>query len=153
MRISPNVANIIIKGAGVAALALIAKDAHVIGKLQSDVHAQSRDANAMHKRYSNTRTLNYPSVTTAKLKDTVFRYEMEDNTRGFINSAIGYFKGLGTMLVSSVVPFALGLGALLGKKCGALAKGSAIGLGVYAGIKFFKDGLGIGNYNNINSRF
>jgi len=153
MKISPKVTNIIIKGVGAAAIALIAKDAHVIGKLQSDVYAQSRDADAMHKRYSNTRTLNSPSVTTAKLKNTIFRFEMEDNTRGFINSALGYFKGLGTMLVSSVVPFALGLGALLGKKCGGLAKGSAIGLGVYAGLKFFKDGLGLGNYNNLNSRF
>lgn len=152
MNVSLNkVTKYLAKGTGLAALAMVAYDSHIIGKIQADVYAKSKDADACMERFSNTQYLSSPSMTTSKMKDAVFKFEMEDNTRHFINSGLGYFKGFGSMLVSSVVPFTLGLGALLGK--GKWSKGSAIGLGIYGVIKFFKDGLGFGHYNDLNKKF
>lgn len=149
--VKSNLTKYIAKGVGVAALGVVAYDAHVVGKLQSDVYSKTGDANACMEAFSNTQYLSSPSVTTSKLKRGVFNWEIENNLRHFINSGIGYFKGFGSMLVSSVVPFGLGLGALLGK--GKWSKGSAIGLGIYAGIKFFKDVIGFGHYNDLNRKF
>ena len=139
------------KGAGAAALGIVAYDSHIVGKLQADVYSKSRDANAGMRAFDNTQYLTSPSVTTSSLKKSVFKWEIDNNLRTFVNSAIGYFKGFGTMLVDSVVPFGLGLGALLGK--GGWSKGSAIGLGIYAVVKLFKDVLGFGQYNDLNRKF
>lgn len=146
-----NFGKYLIKGTGLAALGIVAYDAHIIGKLQSDVYSKSKDADACIKTYNNTQYLSTPSMTTAGLKNEVHKFEMDSNTRHFFNSAIGYFKGFGSMLVNSVVPLGLGLGALCGK--GWIGKGSAIGLGVYAVVKFFKDVLGFGHYNDMNRKF
>lgn len=140
-----------IKGAGVAALGIVGYDAHVLGKLQSDIYSKSRDADACMESYSNTQYLTCPSITASKLKKSVFNIETDSNLRHFVNSAIGYFKGFGTMLIDSVVPFGLGLSALLGK--GIVAKGSAAGLGIFACIKMFKDVLGFGHYNDLNKKY
>ena len=139
------------KGAGIAALGIIAYDAHIIGRLQADSYAKRKDADACMRTYNNTQHLSSPSMTTSHMKDGVHRYEMDSNFRHFVNSAVGYFKGVGQMLVSDVVPFGLGLGALFGK--GWWGKGSAIGLGIYAGIKLFKDVLGFGHYNDLNKKY
>ncbi len=139
------------KGAGAAALGIIAYDAHIVGKLQSDVYSKTGDADACMRAFSNTQYLSSPSVTMSKLKRGVFNWETESNFRNFINSGIGYFKGFGSMLVNSVVPLGLGLGALLGK--GKWSKGSAIGLGVFGIVKLFKDVLGFGHYNDLNQKF
>lgn len=139
------------KAVGFGALGVVAYDAHIIGKLQSDVYAKSKDADACAESFNNTQYLSSPSMTTSNLKDGVNKIELESNSRHFINSALGYFKGFGSMLVNSVVPFGLGLGALFGK--GKWAGASAIGLGIYAGFKFFKDVLGYGHYNDLNRKF
>lgn len=139
------------KAIGLGALGVVAYDSHIIGKLQADVYSKSKDADACAETFNNTQYLSNPSMTTLKLKNGVHRFEMENNSRHFVNSAIGYFKGFGSMLIHSVVPLGLGLGALFGK--GNWAKGSAIGLGIYAGFKFFKDVLGFGHYNDLNRKF
>ena len=149
--VTNNFTKYLAKGVGVAALGVVAYDSHVVGKLQADVYAKSGDANAGIKAFDNTQYLSSPSVTTTKLKNEVFKFELDSNIRSFVNSAIGYIKGFGTMLIDNVVPLGLGLGALLGK--GKWSKGSAIGLGVYSVIKIFKDVLGFGHYNDLNKRF
>ncbi len=149
--VKSNFTKYLAKGAGVAALGIVAYDAHIVGKLQSDVYSKSRDAKAGIKYFDNTQYLTSPSVTTANLKKGVFKWEIDNNLRTFVNSAIGYFKGFGSMLIDSVIPFGLGIGALLGK--GKWSKGSAIGLGIYGLVKLFKDVLGLGQYNDLNSKF
>jgi hypothetical protein len=146
-----NVVKYLPKAVGLAALGVVAYDSHIVGKIQADVYSKSKDADACAETFNNTQYLSSPSMTTSKLKDGVNRLEMESNTRHFINSAIGYFKGFGSMMISSVVPLGLGLGAICGK--GKWSKGSAIGLGIYAGFKFFKDVLGFGHYNDLNRKF
>ena len=131
------------KGAGLVGLGLVLRDAHTIGKLQADVTSESRDANVSMDLFENSQKLDTPSLWKGEMKDKVFKYHLENNFLNFFNSAIGYFSGLGSMLVSNVVPLGLGLTALLakGKK---LACGSGIALAAYAGFTFIKDGLGIG---------
>ena len=146
-----NFSKYLIKGAGVATLGVLGYDAHVVGKLQSDVYSKTRDAEACISAYSNSQYLTSPSITTSNLKKGVFNLEVENNFRHFVNSGIGYFKGFGTMLIDNVVPLGLGVGALFGK--GNWAKGSGIGLGIYAGVKFFKDVLGFGHYNDLNRKY
>lgn len=149
--IKSNYVNYLAKGTGLVALGLIARDSHVIGKIQADTFSQSCDANAVEKRFNNTLYLSNPSMTMSEMKKTVFRWEVENNFRNFINQGIGYFKGLGSMLVNNVVPLTLGLGAVLCK--GKLSKGSALGLGAYGIISFFKDGLGMGHNDLLNKKF
>lgn len=139
------------KPIALGALGVVAYDSHIVGKLQSDVYSKSKDADACAETFSNTQYLSSPSMTTSKLKDGIHRFEMESNARHFVNSAIGYFKGFGSMLIDSVVPLGLGMGALLGK--GSIAKASTIGLGIYAGFKFFKDVMGFGHYNDLNRKY
>lgn len=146
-----NFGKYLIKGTGLAALGIIAYDAHIVGNLQSDIYSKSADANACLKRFENTQYLSSPSLTTEKLKKHVFNMETEGNTRHFFNSAIGYFKGFGSMLVSNVLPLGLGIGALFGK--GKWAKYSAIGLGVYAGMKIIKDVLCLGHPKDLVQKF
>ena len=146
-----NITKYLVKGTGIAALGIVGYDAHIIGKLQSDVYSKSKDADACMKTFSNTQYLSSPSMTTAGLKKEVHKFETDSNFRHFINSAVGYFKGIGQSLISAVVPFALGLGAVFGK--GWLGKGSAIGLGAYAVVKLFKDVLGFGHYNDLNKKY
>lgn len=147
----PNIIKYLTKGAGIAALGIVGYDAHIIGRLQADSYSKRKDADACMETYSNTQYLSSPSSTTANMKKVVNKFEMDSNFRHFVNSAIGYFRGVGTMLINAVIPFALGLGATFGK--GIAAKGSAIGLGIYAGIKLFKDVLGFGHYNDLNRKY
>ncbi len=139
----------ITRGLGAAALYLCARDAHVYGKIQADADTKTKNAEAAHYYLNNTLTLNKPSMTKQKLQDGVFKYELDDNLRGFVNSFLGYFKGLGSSLVSDVIPLGLGLTALLAKGKGLkLAKASGIGLLGLATYSIIKDGLGIGKNNN-----
>lgn len=149
--VKTNFTKYLAKGVGATALGILAYDSHIVGKLQSDVYSKSRDADACMDAFSNSQYLTSPSATMSKLKKGVFNFETENNFRHFVNSAIGYFKGFGSMLVDNVVPLGLGLGALCGK--GKWAKGSAIGLGIYAGFKLLKDVLGFGHYNDLNKKY
>ncbi len=149
--VKTNFTKYLAKGVGATALGILAYDSHIVGKLQSDVYSKSRDADACMDAFSNSQYLTSPSATMSNLKKGVFNFETENNFRHFVNSAIGYFKGFGSMLVDNVVPLGLGLGALCGK--GKWSKGSAIGLGIYAGFKLFKDVLGFGHYNDLNKKY
>ena len=147
----PNIIKYLTKGTGIAALGIIGYDAHIIGRLQSDSYAKRKDADACMETFSNTQYLSSPSSTTANMKKVVHKFEMDSNLRHFVNSTIGYFQGVGKMLVNAVVPFTLGLGAVFAK--GGFARGSAIGLGIYAVLNFFKDVLGFGHYNDLNKKY
>ena len=139
------------KGVGAAALGVVAYDSHIVGKIQADVYSKVKDADACAESFNNTQYLTSPSMTMSKLKDGVNKFELDNNFRHFANSAIGYFKGFGSMLIDDVVPLGLGLGALLTK--GWKSKGCAIGLGVYGVFKFFKDVMGFGHYNDLNRKY
>lgn len=138
------------RGVGAAALYLVARDAHAYGKVKADIDLKSKNAKAAQYYLNNTLTINKPSLTQSRMKDAVYKYELDDNLRGFINSTTGYFKGITSMLVSDVGALCLGLGAILAKgRALPLAKASAIGLAVMGAYSFIKDGLGIGKPNDL----
>ena len=150
--IKSNYGKYLARGVGATALYLVARDAHNFGKIQSDIEKKKKNAKAAQYYLNNTLTVDKPSKTKIDLQNAVYKYELSDQLRGFVNSIIGYFKGLGSMLVNDVVPLGLGLTALLAKKRALpLAKLSAGGLGVYAIYSFFKDGLGIGKAQDLTN--
>lgn len=153
--IKNNYGKYLAKAAGATAIALVASDAHVMGKLTADTYAQQKEADRASSAAHNMRYLSEPSTVQSNLKKTVFNLEMENNTFKFFNSAIGYFKGLGEMLISGVVPLGLGVTALIASpsKHGKLCKAAGWGLVAYAGVKLVKDILGVGNSNPLNSHF
>lgn len=153
--IKNNYGKYLAKAAGAAAVGMVAYDAHIVGKLKADTYALSREANRASNAAHNMRYLSEPSTIQSGLKKKVFNLEMENNFFKFFNTAIGYFGGVGEMLVSGVVPLGLGMTALLAntKKHGAICKGAGLGLLAYGALKLGKDILGIGNSNPLNSHF
>ena len=97
-----NITKYIVKGTGLAALGVVGYDAHIIGKMRADSYSKQKDADACMGTFSNTQYLSSPSMTTAGMKKGVHNFEMDSNFRHFVNSTVGYFKGVGKMLVSSV---------------------------------------------------
>ena len=137
-----SVGNVISKGVGAAALFFIARDAHVWGKIRADENMKTKNAKAAAYYMNNAMTLDKLSITKSKMQDAVYRFELNENIRGSVNSTHGYIKGFFASMVSNVIPLALGVVALCtkGKASAASAIGLA-GLGVYT---FIKDGLGYG---------
>lgn len=150
--IKNNYGKFLAKSAGALALGLVAYDAHTLGKLNADAYAKTQDAKACQKSFNNTMMLSSPSISMSKAKNFVFNLQVQDNIRHFINSAIGYFKGFGLMLVNEVVPLGLGVGALASKNKKA-ACGFGIGLAAYGILKFFKDVCGFGHSNDLRKQF
>lgn len=150
--IKSNYGKYLARGAGAAALYFIARDAHNFGKIRSDIEVQSKNAKAAQYFLENTMTLDRPSRTAADIQNGIYKLELNDRFRGFVNSIIGYFKGIGTTLIHDVVPLGLGLTALFAQKRALpLAKGSAIGLGLYGVYTVLKDGFGIGKANHLTN--
>ena len=142
---SINIGKYVAKGVGVATLYLVGRDAHVCGKIKSDEYRKTKDAEAAAYYCFNAATVDKPSTTKIKMQNAIRDYDLDHNVRGFINSAIGYFKGMGSMLISDVVPLGLGLTALFAKgKALPLAKISAGALAVMGAFSFVTDGLGLG---------
>ena len=77
---------------------------------------------------------------------------MEENWRSFINSTIGYFKGVGTSLISNVIPLGLGLMTVIAGKKPVVKTGGWL-LGIYGTVSLFKDVLGFGQPKDLNRRF
>lgn len=144
--IKNNYGRYIARGIGAVAVGLVARDAHYFGKIKADMEMKTKNANAADYYLNNTLEMDKPSKTKSDMQGGVFRYELDNGFRGFVNAGIGYFKGLFSGIVHDIVPLALGTTALLSKSK-TLFKGSAIGLAAYGVYAFLKDGLGWGKHN------
>lgn len=140
------------KTVAIGALGMIGYDAHVVGLLQSDCYSKTRDAEAAIKAATNTMYLSQPSTITSSMKKNVFRFEEEQNWRSFINSTIGYFKGIGISMISNVIPLGLGLMTVISGKKPVVKAGGWL-LGAYGAISMMKDVLGYGQPKDLNRRF
>lgn len=140
------------KTVAVGALGMIGYDAHIVGLLQSDSYSKTRDAEACIKAATNTMYLSQPSTIQSEMKKGVFRLEEQQNWRSFINSTIGYFKGIGISMVSNVVPLGLGLMTILASKKPIVKTGGWL-LGAYGAFSMMKDVLGFGQPKDLNRRF
>ncbi|MCM1010658.1 MAG: hypothetical protein NC390_07270 [Fusobacterium sp.] len=150
--IKNNYGKYIAKAVGVGALGMIGYDAHILGLLQSDMYSKSKDAEACIERATNTMYLSNPSAINANLKKAALHIEEEQNWRSFMNSTIGYVKGVGTSMISNVVPLGLGLLTVISSK-NSIAKAGGCLLGAYGGFSILKDVLGFGQPKDLNQRF
>lgn len=150
--VKDNYGKYLAKGAGIAALGMIAYDAHIIGLLQSDCYSKTRDAEACIEKASNTMYLSQPSALNADMKKKVFEIEQDQNWRSFLNSTIGYFQGFGSQLVRNVIPLGLGLMTVIAGKKPVVKTGGWL-LAAYGGVCLLKDVLGFGQPKDLNRRF
>lgn len=146
--IGKGIGNVAARATGVAALGVTAYDAHVLGKLQADVYAQSNEADRLTSAAYNNNYLDTPSVVMSKVKKGIFKFQVDNSIFMPFDAVIGYFKGFCSSCVNSIIPGLLGLGALLGGK--KTSKFSALGLVFYGGYKLFQEGFGIGRPNRLN---
>lgn len=147
-----NYGKYIAKAVGIGTLGMIGYDAHIVGLLQSDMYSKNKDAEACIERATNTMYLSKPSAINANLKKNVFHMEQEQNWRSFINSTVGYLKGLGSSMVSNVIPLGLGLLTVISSKNSIVKTGGWL-LGAYGGFSLLKDVLGFGQPKDLNRRF
>ncbi|MDY6358803.1 MAG: hypothetical protein SPL76_04745 [Cyanobacteriota bacterium] len=143
----PSATTVLTKGAGLAALGMVAYDSNYLGKVQSDLYASSKDAKSSVYYLNNSMHLGNMSKFQSKIKDMSYSTELDQTWKRFFNEGIGYVKGFTSMLVNHAVPLGLGLGALLGGKKTSIA--SACGIGVYGIYSFIKNFFGIGVPNNL----
>ncbi|MBR1618476.1 hypothetical protein IJ674_01115 [bacterium] len=143
----PSVSSVLTKGAGLAALGIVAYDANYVGKIQSDLYASSKDAQSTAYYLNNSMYMPNMSKFTEKIKNWSFTTELDQTYKRFFNEGIGYIKGFTGSLVNSVIPLGLGAGALFGGK--TIGKASAVGLAVYGAYKFIKNFFGIGTPNTL----
>lgn len=152
--IKNNYGKYLAKAAGAAAVGMVAYDAHILGKLNADIYADSKEAKRCSAAFNNTLYQTEPSLVQSKIKKKLFNWELENNIFRIWNSAMGYLSGLGQMLVSGVVPLGLGLTALLTPlKHGKICKGAGIALLAYGAVKTVRDIFGLGQKNPLNSRY
>lgn len=134
--------NIIAKAAGAAGLAMVAYDAHVIGRITADTYASERDAAATSFYVNNSMYSTNMSAIQDGIKQKALDMQLNQGWRRFFNTGIGYVKGFTSMLTEHVVPLGLGLATLLTK--GKASKICAGGLGIYAAYELIRNFFGIG---------
>lgn len=132
----------LVKGVGLAALGMVASDAHYVGKMKSDLYSSEKDANAALYYLNNSMYLTSMSKTQEKVKNWAYNAELDQTWRRFFNEGIGYVKGFTSMLGTHIVPLTLGAGALALKN--TKAKFCALGLAVYGCYELIKNAFGIG---------
>ena len=125
----PSVSTVITKGAGLAALGIVAYDANYLGKIQSDLYSSTKDAKSTAFYLNNSMYMSNMSKFTEKVKNWSFSTELDQTYKRFFNEGIGYVK------------------ALLGGK--PVAKGCTAGLAVYGAYKFIRNFFGIGTPNTL----
>ena len=109
---------ILSKTAGGLALYTVLRDSHAHGKLIAEEHKNEKNAEAGLRYFNNTQYLTNKSESTAKMKEKLFEWELDDRIRGAWNSTAGYIHGFWDMLTDHSIPLAssmLALG-LKGKK-------------------------------------
>ena len=140
------------RGLGAAMLYIIARDSHSYGRQRSDVYAQSGDADALARKYMNTRMMGYPANAPDRFKQIALNRELNNNNRYYKNSIRGYFSGMREMLTF----YALGIVAA-GLATFGKHKWLRIPAALFAVygmcINYMKEYKGIGYHDDLNSKF
>lgn len=151
-----------IKAAGLAGVGLLTYDAHKKGVRHGEIKKNQKNFEALDYYYENSRNLPTGSHVNMKLKDKLFKWELRNNFRGFINKGKGYLGGFASMVTDDLVPWALSIAAigLKGSKkvlaptatnpnamktvMTTRSKVAAVALGAYALYAFAKNVCGFG---------
>lgn len=162
MSIGSVVGKYAIKAAGAAGLGLLAYDAHKRGVRYGVINKNKKDFDALDYYYENSRNLPTGSHVNMKLKDKLFKWELRNDLRGFVNKGLGYVSGFCSMVVEDLVPIGLSAAALFMKGSKKIpaptaldptamksvmtnrSKVAGIALGAYALYAFAKNVCGFG---------
>lgn len=162
MAISSLIGRYAVKAAGVAGVGILAYDAHKRGVLHGEINKNKSNFKALDYYYENSRNLTSDSHFNANMKDKLFRWELDNNFRGFVNKGLGYVKGFAGMVTDDILPWALSIAAIGvkgAKKIPApttanphatktvMSRGSKVAgaaLGLYTAYAFIKNICGFG---------
>lgn len=133
--------NLLAKPLGVIGLGLVGYDCHVSGALRSTANAQEYKAQSLESNYLDNMSMASPSIVRQKIKQGLFRFNVDENFSPFFNGISGYLKGFGSMLAHNLIPLGLSVGALFGK---GASKYFGAGLLLYGGIFLAQEIFGIG---------
>ena len=90
---------IISRGIGLAALGMVAYDAHYLGKVKSDLYASEKDASSTGYYLNNSMYSDSMSKVQERVRTLSFTTELDQMWKRFLNEPIGYIKGFTSMLV------------------------------------------------------
>ena len=142
---------LVARGTGLAAVGMVAYDAHLLGKLEGDTVSISNESKRLTSAANNRMYLDTPSLAMGKIKDRIFDFQMSNSILMPFEAAGGYFKGVLSSCFNDMIPLGMGLLAMFGSKF--IAKTSALGLAVYGGLKFFTDGFGFGRSDRLKNPY
>ena len=143
----PSASTVLSKGLGIAALGVVLKDAHYVGKMQADLYSSEKDARSTAHYLNNSMYLGTMSKFDEKIKNLSYTTELDQTYKRFFNEGIGYIRGFTSMLTRNVIPLGLGIGATFGGKISS--KVSAIGVAAYSTYRFIKNFFGLGTPGGI----
>lgn len=162
MSISSVLGKYAIKAAGIAGVSMLAYDAHKKGVHHGEIRKNEKNFEALDYYYENSRNLPTGSHINMKLKDKLFKLELSNNFRGFVNKGLGYISGFCNMVTDDIIPWGLSTAAIFlkgSKKIPAptatnpnamksvmtnRSKVAAVALGAYAIYAFAKNVCGFG---------
>ena len=133
-----------VRAAGIAGLGICLYDAHKQGLYKANLEVRKGNANAALDWFDNSRNMTQPSQFNSNVKDGLFRWELHNNFRAFVNAGIGYVKGAAQMMFCDLVPLGLSVAAIAAKGASKTSKVVGGALGLYALYGFGKNILGIG---------
>lgn len=148
-----SVSGVIAKGIGVVGLGLVLYDSHTLGKIESASYKKKCAAEMVAGPYANTLAQDSASILESKAKRGFSNFMLEENMSGFFTSIAGYFKGVGSMLVSHIVPLALSIGALATPRNSLASRVFGFGLLGYGAIFMLHNVMGIGKANELKEPF
>ena len=90
-----NAGKILTKATGIAALGLVAYDAHSIGKLQADLYSSEKDAKSAAYYLNNSMYSTNMSKVQEAVKDASYRMELDSTWKRFGKTAKFCAGGLG----------------------------------------------------------
>lgn len=134
--------------AGAAVAGVVLYNANDAGIKHSAESIKINGAERLTDEYFKSRRMEDRSITTSKLKDSLFRDNADWSLPDKINGLTGYFSGAFTQAVYDVIPAVLATGALVSKK---YAKYFGAGLGLYAIKYLICDVMDIGRINHLKS--
>ena len=148
-----SVSGVIAKGIGAVGLGLVLYDAHTLGKIESASNQKRSAANMIAGPFANTMMQDSASILESRAKKGFSNFMMEENMSTFFTGIGGYFKGVGSMLVSHIVPLGLSIGALATPRNSLASKVFGFGLLAYGGMFMLHDVMGIGKPNELKTPF
>lgn len=134
-------ADILTKAAGIIGLGLVGYDSHKTAMFNSAMSTKEIKSNSLTRHYMEDLSIDSPSVVKNRVREGLFRFNLEENISGFFTSIAGYIKGFATMLMHNIIPTGLALGAIIKNP---VSKYCAIGLVAFGGMCLFQEIFGTG---------